>query len=114
MSDYIELGSVPSDETCAQLGENPDFYQQNGIETAAYKHQLERKFPGLRFVVKTFPYDSGSYSEVCVVFSTDEEGEQAYIIENMLPDRWDAEAVAELKAAGYRHLATSTDCYFCR
>jgi hypothetical protein len=114
MNNYTELGPVPSDEPCSQLGVDADFAEQNAIETTAYKHQLERRFPEFVFVVKEFPYDTGSYKEVCVTFSTELEWGAALVVENMLPDRWDEQAVAELKQGGYRHLGVSTDDCFCR
>ena len=73
--DYMEIGSSPSDEDCAQLGsDNYDVLSR--IELNAYVHQLERMFPyvknsdSLKFAVKRFNHDFGTYAEVVIYFDT--------------------------------------------
>ena len=47
MIDYMEIGSSPTDEYCAQLGS--DGYEVlSRIELNAYVHQLERMFPHVK------------------------------------------------------------------
>lgn len=101
--DYIELGSTPCSEKCAQVGEL-DYNARAHIECKAYVHQLERIFPipdgvDAAFRVKMFPHDFGSYHEVVVYFGTQDEKaiEYAFHVENNLPEYWDPEAMTELK-----------------
>ena len=69
MLDYLNLGSTPSDEDCAQVG-SPDYQNRANKELDAYKAQLERMFPGLEthkrmeFKKMWFPHDFGSYGEI--------------------------------------------------
>jgi len=97
MRDYLSLGPVPCDEDCAQVGS--ELYPKwSSKEGAAFIHQLERQFPGCRFRGKCFPHDFGSYHDVVVMFDDDEsdEVEKAFEAEHNTPQKWDAEARAEL------------------
>lgn len=102
MFDYFTLGSVPCDEDCSQVGSN-DYHEKSRIECQAYKKQLLRLFPNAYFKIKGFPHDFGTYHEVVVMFTEDDEAEvrQAIEIEDSLPENWDDEAKKELTAYGY-------------
>ena len=105
MRDYIEIGSSPSDESCAQVG---DIYYEmrSKIETRAYLNQLNRMFPEvlnsstLRFSVKTFQHDFGSYKEVVINYDSDDEEEYEIAISKIdknIPSNWDEKALEEIK-----------------
>ena len=91
---YLTLGSTPCDEDCAQLGAD-DYRERMRAETKRYIAQLERLFPnrpeGVRFGVKGFSHDFGTYHEVCVFFNEDneEQAEFAYNVEGECPAKWD-------------------------
>jgi hypothetical protein len=103
MLDYLNLGSTPSDEDCAQVG-SPDYQTRANKELDAYKAQLERMFPGwethknLKFKKVWFPHDFGSYGEIVITYDDDNELEAATAIEIEwnTPTNWDQEAIKEL------------------
>lgn len=95
MEEYLELGSSPADEECAQVGD-PDYADRAQRECAAWARQLTREFPRGRFSVKWFRHDFGSYAEVVARWSTPEEEEAAFAAESGARTTWDAIAKAEL------------------
>ncbi len=103
---YLTLGPTPCDETCYP---NTGDKKMQRIEMSAYQRQLLRVM-SLEFgdnlcvglIIKTFPHDSGSYSEVCVVYNDHpQEIAQAFWLESNCPENWDGEAEKELKEAGH-------------
>jgi hypothetical protein len=98
--DYMELGPTPAAESCVGVGQD-NYHELSRAECQAYRNQLRRMFPyeGIRFVIKTFPHDFGSYHEVCVVWTDgDEEGyRHALEVEHNTPEHWDDEARIELR-----------------
>lgn len=102
MKDYLNIGSSPYGEDCVQVGSD-NYDIQSRIECRAFKHQLERMFgpgpDGAYIAIKSFFHDFGSYKEVVVVFD-DEDQESidwAFKIESEGPERWDSEALEEMK-----------------
>jgi hypothetical protein len=101
--EYMEIGSTPFDESCAQLGQ--DYYVLKATkEMEAYINQLYRSFPDainhkIRFVKKWFNHDFGQYGEVVLKWDTDDSNadDYAYHIERNLPANWDEEAIMELE-----------------
>lgn len=100
--EYIEISSSPYDEDCAQVGA-VDYSDKSSKELAAYVNQLNRMFPdanskGVKFRIKSFPHDFGTYWEVCIVWDSENPiaDEYAYIIDQDLPSNWDEQAVKEL------------------
>lgn len=93
MRTYLELGGTPSDEDCAQVGQD-DYREKALAECRRYKAQLERQFPnppeGCSFGIKSFPHDFGSYHEVVIYFNdgNDEQIDFAYKVENEAPGNW--------------------------
>jgi hypothetical protein len=67
MKDYITLGSTPSDEPCASVGE-PDYPEKALPECRRFLQLLRKTFgpepEGARFSIQWFPHDFGSYCEV--------------------------------------------------
>lgn len=106
--EYLNIGPVPHDEDCAQVG-SPDFAKLSRIETKAYIEQLQRQFPipeeiDAYFGVKSFPHDFGTYREVVVYYDASDEAAAkfAFGVENNSPGEWDEEAKAYLESQGYK------------
>jgi len=102
MVEYMEIGPVPCNEPCAQVGQD-NYRQEAKKEMQAYIYQLHRAFPdaydnNIDFVMKWYQHDFGTYGEVCIQFFTDDENAvaMAYEIESHLPEDWDTEARKEL------------------
>lgn len=103
MRSYIELGCTPARESCVSVEPTGAYYGAMIEEVGKYVAMLKAKFSwahesGLRFAVKTFPYDNGTYADAVVYYddSTSRQVHLAYFIEDNLPERWtDAEVVAE-------------------
>lgn len=95
MVEKVELGSTPTGENCCQVGvdEHKQFEMK---ECWAFRHQLERLFPEEIFGFKTNYHDFGTYKEVVVIGWDDESIDRAWEIQDMLPERWDDEAIQEL------------------
>lgn len=100
--DYLDFGSAPSDERCAQLGVDPDYADRARRECRALANQLKRLCgeppPGARFRVKSNPHDFGTYYSVVVEFDAGDQiaADYAYRCDEESPDRWDSAALAEL------------------
>lgn len=104
--EYIELGSTPSDEQCAQIG-SENYRQRAIVECGAYVDQLYRTFgqhANTSFGTKWFPHDFGSYAEVVVYYDdTDLDSIKfAFTVESELPTRWDKPARAIVSATQWR------------
>jgi hypothetical protein len=101
--DYLYLGPVPCDESCAQLGE-PDYRKKAIAEMNAYVDMLYRLFPeteekNVLFKTKWENHDFGTYGEVVVAYVVEEEQsrEYAFHIESNLPMNWDNKAMAKIR-----------------
>ena len=98
MTEYLELGSVPSEEECVQVGAS-DYDLLSRQESVRYIQQLQKCFPQyeefrVRFSAMNFPHDFGYYKEVVVKYEPNSLGEKfVYFIEKNLPDTWDNEKV---------------------
>lgn len=106
MIDNLSLGPVPSAERCEQVG--PDYRPQAARqECRAFINQLKRTFPQwdeteIDFRIMSHSHDFGTYLDVAVLYD-DNAAKQvslAFHIEANTPDEWDADAIAELEAAG--------------
>ena len=101
MIDYLNVGSVPIEEDCSQVG-SQDYLSESHKECQAFLHQLKRQFGdppfGARFIIETFPHDFGEYREVCIEFDNqiDEASEYAFKVEGETPTKWDKQAKEEL------------------
>lgn len=94
MRDFLELGTTPYGEDCAQVGS--DNYRENARKEAnRYIAMLEKRFPfkpeKCQYGIKWNPHDFGSYAEVVIHFDDQDEMSQAYAfhVENNLPETWD-------------------------
>ena len=92
--DYIDIGSSPSEEDCAQVG-SPDYERRARTECARFieliRKTLGEEPPGAHLAVKSNPHDFGTYYEVvCYYQYADEEAQKyAYRCESDAPARWD-------------------------
>lgn len=106
--DHLDLGSAPSDESCAQIGVDPDYGARAKRECRALIRQLMRLGgeppPRARFRIMSNPHDFGTYYSVAVEFDSEDEEAMsyAYRCDEVSPKEWDAEARAELAAANER------------
>lgn len=102
MKEQLELGPVPCNEPCEQLG--PEYNSAKAIaECRAFIHQLQREFPVPKGVVGWFkitanPHDFGTYHEVAVVYDDNDPKsiDWAFGVEGDTPSEWDEEARKEL------------------
>lgn len=99
MTDYLTLGSVPYNENCVQVGD-PEYYDKTKKETERYIEQLKARFPeyqeiGVRFVVKSFEHDFGTYHEVVVKFNDSNDIQCAFadFVDQNLPGNWNDKEV---------------------
>lgn len=92
MSDYLNLGPVPSEEPCAQVGD-PGYELKARGECKRFIELLRRKFgpepAGGKLKVKGFEHDFGRYFEVIVVYRDQESFDYALTLEEEAPARWD-------------------------
>jgi hypothetical protein len=82
MRDYIEIGCVPADEDCEQVGMPTYDGRRARLECETFRDQLRRQFgdepEGATLRVKSNPHDFGNYLEVACYFDTDSEEAVAY------------------------------------
>lgn len=108
MRDYLNIGSTPADEPCAQVGRD-DYLRQSMTETIVFTHQCQRvlaaNYPEVlvNVVGKSFPHDFGTYREVVVYYDDNDQKqvEQAFFLESSDISNWDEEALKELTAHNY-------------
>lgn len=94
MVDYMEIGSTPAEEPCAQV--DSDDYSEKALEECRrWKAQLLKKFgeppAGCFLKTKWFNHDFGSYCEVVVGFDDEIPGslDWALNVEGHLPGSWE-------------------------
>ena len=101
MRDYINIGSSPSGEDCAQVGTD-NYLERDKKECTALIHQLYRELgeaPDVTYLsIKSFPHDFGTYHEVICYYDDEDEDSTLYAFkcEANLPELWDEEAKKEL------------------
>ena len=91
--EYIELGSAPYDEQCAQVGD--DNYATNAMRECrqyiqAIRNYLGQEPDGAELGVKRFNHEYGGYWEVVVYYDSDDEkaAEYAQKCEAKAPATW--------------------------
>lgn len=111
--EFFSLACTPHDEECTQAGENTSDQIK---EAAALVNQLIRLYGeppgGAEFILIRNEHEFGTYYEAGIFFEmlTEEEMEEAdqdetssqlyaQKCESGIPDKWDTEAIKELKAA---------------
>lgn len=92
--DYVELGSAPADEECAQVGE--DGYREKALaQCDAYMKLIMRHLGvpplGARLATKSFNHDYGTYYEVVCYFQDGNEAafDYAFRCESEAPRTWE-------------------------
>lgn len=114
MREYVEIGCVPFDMDCAQVGQ-PNYTRDSQIECIVFKKQLIRHalinwhidISDLRdnIAIKTFRHDFGSYRELVVYYDPSSENETAFAFwlegEAASIAEWDSQAKVDLVSAGY-------------
>ena len=93
MVDSLSIGPVPSEEECAQVGE--DNYMERAQSECARFIALIRKAmgpepEGARLKIQHCPHDFGTYLDVVCAFDTDNPAavEYAYRCESDAPTTW--------------------------
>ena len=95
MRDYIDIGSTPTEEPCAQVGQ-PDYARQARAECArfieAIRQVLGPEPEGAQLAIKSNPHDFGSYFEVVCYYDDNSEAATRYAFrcEAEAPTRWPA------------------------
>jgi hypothetical protein len=93
MKDYIEIGPVPSDEQCAQVGSN-NFYKNCMTECKAFMQAIRKKLgeepSWAQLSIKANPHDFGTYYEVVCYYDDEhpESLEYALKCESDAPRTW--------------------------
>lgn len=102
--DYIELGSSPYSEDCAQLGQN-GYYDFMRVEMKEFKRMMEELHPNTSdfigyYKVKSFPHDFGTYHELCVVYDDNDDDSINWALEteNSVPEYWDNTAKQNIQS----------------
>ena len=103
--DHLDLGTVPSDEDCAQLGVDDDYAARAKRECRALANQLRRLCgeppPNARFRIMSNAHDFGTYYSLAIEFDGNDQDAVAYAYrcDAASPSEWDDDARAELAAA---------------
>lgn len=111
MIDHIEIGTVPANEECAQVG-SENYKTLAIIESKVFIDQLERMFPnevlvGVRFKTSWNDHDFGKYLSIKIVFQDDSsiQSEAAYAIDRSIPENWDHQSILKLsEEPGYKEM----------
>ncbi len=94
MGDYLNLGPVPADEPCAQVGD-PDYELKARAECQRYIELIRKKIgpepAGSKLKIRGFPHDFGRYLEVIVTYRDDDQTSFDYALrcEEEAPASWD-------------------------
>ena len=112
MRDRIDIGPVPAEESCAQVGSDR-YARVCKKECSAFRNQLRRQFgeepDGAAIVITSNPHDFGTYHDVAVSYDSEVAGALSYAmrVESETPGEWDDEARAKLTEAG---VCTAAGC----
>lgn len=93
MRDMLEIGPVPADEECAQVGDD-GYYHVAMAECLRFIDLIKQKLgpepKGARLFVHRYPHELGAYLEVAVAFDTsiEESIEYAFRVEREAPTNW--------------------------
>lgn len=92
--DYIDIGSSPCEEDCAQVG-SPDYERRARTECARFIELIRKTLgpepEGAHLAVRSNPHDFGVYYEVVCFFQDDDEEAKKYAFrcQDDAPTRWD-------------------------
>lgn len=102
MKDYLNIGSSPYGEDCAQLNKTPNYETVARRECEVFKQQIRRELGDeprtAKLRTKSFPHDFGDYFEVIVEFEDTnmKAVDYAFLVEGSAPERWDNESMKAL------------------
>lgn len=105
MTDWLDIGSSPPGESCAQVGSN-DYAKRACRECRAYINQLRRALgpepSGAELGIRSNPHDFGTYYSVVCYYdpANNQAVEYAFKCESKGPEEWDDEARRELEQKG--------------
>jgi hypothetical protein len=94
MKDHVNIGPVPCNEDCIQVGEE-NYQARSRTESLRFLKLIQEvcgpEPENAKLVIKSFPHDFGSYIEVCVEFNDEDEQaiDYAYHCEAHAPANWD-------------------------
>lgn len=93
MKEYIEIGSAPANEKCAQVGSD-HYYNNATLECEAFIEAIRKKLgeepPWAQLSIKANPHDFGTYHEVVCYYDDEypESMEYALKCESDAPLTW--------------------------
>ena len=87
---YLTLGPVPANESCAQVGVTPDYATVAQEECHRYMELIQKWHPDACLTVKGFQHEFGMYYEVIALYEegNEEQERQALYVEAHLPEAW--------------------------
>src|SRR5437016_306951 len=103
MNDWLDIGSSPPGETCAQVGSD-DYYPRARRECLTYIALLRRVLGeepiGARLGIRSNPHDFGTYLSVVCYYDAGNQAAIDYALrcESGEPDEWDQQAKTELNS----------------
>lgn len=103
MRDYIDIGSAPSGEDCAQVGAE-DYHSRVRVECNRFigliRKTLGPEPEGARLSVKAFSHDFGTYHEVVCYFDDNSEEAMRYAFrcQDEAPTRWEQDELPAIPA----------------
>lgn len=92
MLSYIDIGPVPCDEVCEQVGPNynRDLARHECVQfIEVIRKKLGPEPFGAALAIKEFPHDFGPYLSVICSYSTPESEAYAFACEGNTPMTWD-------------------------
>lgn len=97
--EQLDLGAVPSDETCVQAPYSDKSRQKAQGECERFRQQLKARFPNppasVAFCLKRHAYQPFFYYSVVIEFNPliDTAVDFAFFVEHNLPRQWDEQNV---------------------
>ena len=94
MREYIEIGPVPADEECAQVG-RPGYYELATAECRRFIELIRKKLGkeplGAKLRIKSNAHDFGTYYEVCCDYDprVPASVDYAFRVERDAPQTWE-------------------------
>lgn len=100
--DYIELGPVPLNEPCQQVGGKGYSEDKALLECHRYRRLLLKTFPhfqlNVQYKIQWTRHDFGRYCEVVLFYDEEDERcvDYAFYVENNQPEEWERDENGEV------------------